>query len=842
MVERVSLLDELRSMRVTGAVLTTYSIDFPFFESVVLRRLLASGCEHQILLVDATQCALAFANPYRRPYLAGTAYTLVPVHFPGAFHPKLLVLLGKKGGKLFVGSHNVTFSGYGGNAEVTNLIHASVAGTREAAPLFRSALGAVRSWATSKTTLAHDALDAMERAAPWLAAPAARPPQEALLWSGAETPQLWEQLRGRLTGSVRRVTAVGPFFDEGLKFLLRVQADLKPQELIVGIDTSAVVGLPEPVAWLAARFVDVRPMLNSAGVGQSSDLHAKILRIESDTEDLLITGSANPSAAAWLAKGRNAEAVIVRRSPSSEVLDSMGFSAFYDAPEVSAAQWTEILDRHRARLATETPSRVVASIRIGLLEDGRIAVHDPGVRPTSVGLHLREETVVDAASWALDGDTLLISASPETLAVCHLVELRGAPPVFAVVHHVAQLRPRPAGNVQGPLRAALAGILDDPERLEDVLRIVDKAIFDDEEIDVAVRSRAMRAAQPRLAVDPGEDALGSRAIPLEDVKRRGAARRKLADGNLAIVIDMLFQRLGAGLEYEAPVAKTPEVEEKDLEPLERSAPHDPPPINGAALTLACQQKVKALLRRMVTRLGQVQKSGVGALPAIVQLAAILGVLRWMHRVEKQLPWLPMGDSPMRKGGWLDFFSRVVPYVAPGRASVLGRARVEAGDEPWEEASVVLGLLAWTGLLAKIDLSALKPHPHDDERLAYHRAGLLLEILRQIAEDEHARRILGDAMPRLGREGRVAEAWLATHLAWGDAFALAASDPSAAPTCTRATRRGDVVRLDMPGGNTGLAFVVELDGTKIRVTDPGEGAGRAVLSRYATVIDLAKLFA
>jgi hypothetical protein len=62
------------------------------------------------------------------------------------------------------------------------------------------------------------------------------------------------------------------------------------------------------------------------------------------------------------------------------------------------------------------------------------------------------------------------------------------------------------------------------------------------------------------------------------------------------------------------------------------------------------------------------------------------------------------------------------------------------------------------------------------------------------------------------------------------------------TSKHAIRRGDVVRLDMPDGHVRLAFVVELDDTKIRVADPGDVAGRAVLSRYATVLDLAKLFA
>ena len=37
--ERLGLLDELRAARCTVSILTTYSIDFQFYETVVLRKL-----------------------------------------------------------------------------------------------------------------------------------------------------------------------------------------------------------------------------------------------------------------------------------------------------------------------------------------------------------------------------------------------------------------------------------------------------------------------------------------------------------------------------------------------------------------------------------------------------------------------------------------------------------------------------------------------------------------------------------------------------------------------------------------------------------------------------------
>ena len=62
--------------------------------------------------------------------LAAQAATtrLVPVHLRGAFHPKLIVALGKSKGALFVGSHNTTLAGFGLNDEITNEFRTSGAG------------------------------------------------------------------------------------------------------------------------------------------------------------------------------------------------------------------------------------------------------------------------------------------------------------------------------------------------------------------------------------------------------------------------------------------------------------------------------------------------------------------------------------------------------------------------------------------------------------------------------------------------------------------------------------------------------------------------------------------
>ena len=91
-----SLLDHVAETGFRASVMTTYSCYFPFYEEVFLRRLMAAGCTHNVLMVDATRCAEAFAIEELRPHRAGRDYTLIPVKVGGAFHPKLFLRFGSR--------------------------------------------------------------------------------------------------------------------------------------------------------------------------------------------------------------------------------------------------------------------------------------------------------------------------------------------------------------------------------------------------------------------------------------------------------------------------------------------------------------------------------------------------------------------------------------------------------------------------------------------------------------------------------------------------------------------------------------------------------------------------
>lgn len=92
MSEPISILDVIKRGGFEASLITTFNATLPFYEEVVLRKLVGAGCRHNVVLMDRSQCAISWASEATRPRLAGHAYTLLPIAAPGAFHPKLCIL------------------------------------------------------------------------------------------------------------------------------------------------------------------------------------------------------------------------------------------------------------------------------------------------------------------------------------------------------------------------------------------------------------------------------------------------------------------------------------------------------------------------------------------------------------------------------------------------------------------------------------------------------------------------------------------------------------------------------------------------------------------------------
>ena len=105
---------------------TTYALSLSFFEAVVLDAMIRGGARNAIIFADPVgiQTALSVHGARR----VGREYDVEPVAcLTGAFHPKIGVFSNDDDCHVTIGSGNLTFGGWGGNAEVIEHLHPSFA-------------------------------------------------------------------------------------------------------------------------------------------------------------------------------------------------------------------------------------------------------------------------------------------------------------------------------------------------------------------------------------------------------------------------------------------------------------------------------------------------------------------------------------------------------------------------------------------------------------------------------------------------------------------------------------------------------------------------------------------
>lgn len=805
--------------------MASYIVNFPFYERVVLPQLQASGCRHNILLADARQCAAEIASGIGAPQLCGSEYTLLPVRTAAAFHPKFVMLLGRRGARIVVGSHNVTIAGFGLNREIGTAfeVDANDEGNSPAQAVWRF----IRDWTSEFSDPIQRLISSSEQIAPWLHADDA-PTGTSLIVAGTpKGPSLWNVIRPRLPKRLTRMVVVAPYFDSALDFLKTIERDLAPKELIVGVhpqfsdirsDAKRILG--------RARFVDLSRM-GSRWAEQV--LHAKLYCFESPSGTTVVSGSANASAPAWTADGarRNAEMVVVH-DDGAKLWNQLGLKAIAELPELSSAAWEVVRTRSADRRDVEEHQHPLPHIATttdeGFLVDREFT---EGASASDVRV-LGSEMSVPIEEVARKKD--------ESLCVCRDAAVRDTatrlevwrrkhPLRVAIVHHTETLLDKAAGNARQAFRRALSGLEGDPEQLTELLAVVEKAVFDTPiGVEAAVgvgRSRETHDQTP----DRDRD-LGTMMISARDTVRARHRRRAEAMSDLALIIDALIYKLGVGLRRDTDTPASVRSEEELAK--EEEAPE--PIVDGATLAKMCRGKINRLFKRMEGQLDLAAERKKNVVRQIIQLAAVLGVVEYLRNRESDFDWLPRGEELVDQERAWEFFESAARYLY-GSSQLATIASQENGG-PFDELTASRGLLTWLALDCGMDvrtvLGDLSEEP-EDVRAGVEEVGYFVPVVMDCVGDELATDILARAVaePKAHVHGltpatlkNIAE----YHLGW--ARSLVNGRPIESPSI----RVGDIVRPRMkPGSSPGV--VVEVQGTKAGILDLDTGEARQFVASY-----------
>ena len=318
-----------------SAFLTTYAFGAQAFEDVPFSRLRGSGCRNIVILADRQMVNQSFAE-LGPPKFAGSSYHLIKADAPGAFHPKITLLVGAKKGRLLIGSANLTALGLGGNRELV----ASLSYREDAtgnAHHFAAALNYIRSKVPSDDLWFATAMQRALRSSPWLREVMETPFPEkeaelevSLLHDRPDATMLDQIAAGVGDDRIERLIVVSPYWDVKLEGLARLRAIMgdPPTDLLIDAASTYFPKSELP------RFSDIG-IFKVDTSDSKRFVHAKLVIARGQAWDHVISGSMNCTLPALLGptivRG-NAEAGIYKRVPPGTALAALGLESYRDAP------------------------------------------------------------------------------------------------------------------------------------------------------------------------------------------------------------------------------------------------------------------------------------------------------------------------------------------------------------------------------------------------------------------------------------------------------------------------------------------------------------------------------
>ncbi|MGV4796293.1 hypothetical protein [Rhizobium sp. F40D2] len=333
-----------------SAISTTFAIEFAALEEAMLPQLMASGATNILVIADERMVSMSLSDGSRLPSRLGRDYALAsPPIADGLFHPKIVLQLGRKGGRLFVGSANVTAAGLAGNAEAVIEIECGDEPSPEG-DIVRSAWSYLEALGMDRSRSATDAINWTKDRAPWLRDKGeARPVtlddgtvMAFLTNGGAEG--IGQQFLDLIDDApVEDFVVVSPYWDDNLSALHFLQQRLRTESISILLDMENVRFPIEAVRPPEVEFRQLPRRLTGRFA------HAKIFIASTKEHDHVLVGSANCTAAALGTLGQsnsNAEACIYRRLPAGRASEALGLGE-------SLAQ--DPLDPEELILSGETP-------------------------------------------------------------------------------------------------------------------------------------------------------------------------------------------------------------------------------------------------------------------------------------------------------------------------------------------------------------------------------------------------------------------------------------------------------------------------------------------------------
>ena len=553
---------------------------------------------------------------------------------------------------------------------------------------------------------------------------------------------MWEKALPYLPERPDQVIVVGPFFDRAGTFIKRLFDDFAPNRVAIGVDAEAdnislckQEDLPSNVTFHNAA--DLIGDVEKRKTKNPGYLHAKALFFSSPGgQSVLITGSANPSAPAWLAAHgkRNAEAIVLHRGDKAkELAGSLGLLKVPELPQLNAKEieeiYTKAISQHsKFAMGTSRHVLVAEAHDRGLFIPGNsISLEDVSV----CKVFFEDKSVLESHAFSEQTKGLIVFFEKKNLSIVKVVLILNCGNFYNLfVHSQININKLATTSKQQTFHDALASLDGDSPDFATLFRITDRLIFDESEKVPAKATVIVSKSEKQTEKDEGRS-LGALSVPLEETKYQQRRRREIHHGDLAFVIDALIYNLGIGLQDAVERTEGQGLSEEEQVGEEEELHQDyAPEIKKDTLLKICHGKVRSLVNRMCRRLNEVAPDTPEALKAIEQLLAVLAVLREVRANDLKLGHVTDGETlvPLKERRTL--LDVTLKSLFGYKKDLFDKTASFFKDDPENDMPRLLGLVIWLAWDSGVNVRSIEFLPsyeHDARREALHELSKLFVI-------------------------------------------------------------------------------------------------------------------
>ena len=324
MIDRHNILDLLGGdkRKYHSCIITCYSFDFIFFEQRVLPKLRHAGITNVNIYVDAHQFEKQINQFVGNDLLDRKAgYSITPVKMIGAFHPKVLLAVGKTKGFLAIGSGNLTSSGLSSNEEIWGSFHITET-DKATEPFFRQTAKYLQKleefvygtsllklkWIKENSVWYRNILEGEDSTKI-----IAHKDQNFEILITYQNKSIYKSLKERLPKKPKNIKILSPYYNTDGSFLKTIINDFQPEKIHCIVDP-----MYGSIPYKLENEFDIEfsewNKLKRIEKYSKNRLHAKAMQFEYENETYFIFGSANATSEAFgvnLNNSVNAEIIIL---------------------------------------------------------------------------------------------------------------------------------------------------------------------------------------------------------------------------------------------------------------------------------------------------------------------------------------------------------------------------------------------------------------------------------------------------------------------------------------------------------------------------------------------------